>query len=122
MHVRLRALPSMQPCRVVQYTATLGLHVLASMAFSNFSRIFARARPYTPNARKTSFILFGFATWIPALIFVNSHVAELSWIKGASMYPYLNTDFHRNKKQDMCINWKWKPAEGLQRGMIVSFW
>jgi len=92
------------------------------MAFSRFSRIFARARPYMPDGRETSFILFGFATWIPALIFVNSHVAEISWIKGASMYPYLNTDFHRNQKQDMCINWKWKPSEGLQRGMIVSFW
>jgi hypothetical protein len=95
---------------------------ITTMSFPSFSRIFSRARIYKPAFRDASFYLFGFATWIPAFVFINSHVAELSWIKGASMYPYLNTDFHRNLKQDVCINWKWAPLEGLQRGMIVTFW
>jgi hypothetical protein len=100
----------------------LTFNVLLVMSFSRLSRMFNRARMYAPDARDASFYLFGFATWIPAFIFVNSHVAELSWIKGPSMYPYLNTDYNRTTKQDMCINWKWAPLKGLQRGMIVTFW
>lgn len=38
------------------------------------------------------------------------------------MYPYLNTDVDRTTKQDACWKNKWKPLEGLRRGMIVSFW
>lgn len=38
------------------------------------------------------------------------------------MYPYLNTDVDRSTKQDACWNNKWKPLEGLRRGMIVTFW
>jgi hypothetical protein len=115
----------LQPCRVLHCRGRLRswIHdVLAGMAFSNFSRIYSRVRRYVPDGRATSFYLFGFATWIPAMIFVNSHLLELCWINGRSMYPYLNTDFHRNKKKDLCISWKWKPMEGLQRGMIVTFW
>ncbi|ESZ94201.1 hypothetical protein SBOR_5427 [Sclerotinia borealis F-4128] len=31
------------------------------------------------------------ASWVPAVIFFNDHVAELHTINGASMYPFLNT-------------------------------
>jgi inner membrane protease subunit 2 len=92
------------------------------MIISRFSQLFTRARAYAPVARKTSFYLIGFATWIPALVFFNSHVAELVWVNGSSMYPYLNADYNRSLKQDVCINWKWAPLDGLKRGMIVTFW
>jgi inner membrane protease subunit 2 len=89
---------------------------------SRFSRLFKQANAHASLLRDTSFYLFGFATWLPAFIFFNSHVAELSWINGASMYPYLNTDYNKNLKRDLCLNWKWKPLDGLRRGMIVTFW
>lgn len=38
------------------------------------------------------------------------------------MYPYLNTDIDRSTRQDACWNNKWKPLQGLRRGMIVTFW
>jgi mitochondrial inner membrane protease subunit 2 len=95
---------------------------VAEMAFSHLSKVFSRARTYAPTARDTSYMLLGFATWIPAFMFVNSHVAEVVWINGPSMYPYLNTDFHRTLKKDLCINWKWAPLEDIRRGMIVTFW
>ena len=78
-----------------------------------------RRRPFV---RDFSFYLFGFATWIPAAIFFNTHVGEFAWINGASMYPFLNTDFNETGAQDCGWVNKWNPTEGLQRGMIVTFW
>jgi inner membrane protease subunit 2 len=62
-----------------------------------------------------------FATWLPAVIFFNDHVGDVTWITGASMYPYFNGDFHENMKQDICWTRRWKPTQELKRGMIVSF-
>ena len=43
-------------------------------------------------ARSTALRLFGFATWIPVIAMFNLHVAELTFVDGASMYPLINDD------------------------------
>ncbi|KAF8862572.1 LexA/Signal peptidase [Acephala macrosclerotiorum] len=64
---------------------------------------------------------FTFATWIPAVIFFNGHVGEVTWINGVSMYPFLNTRFNEGLSKDVCWTSKWSPTTNLKRGMIVSF-
>jgi len=92
------------------------------MAFNRISSIFGRLARHRPDIRDFSFRLLGFVTWIPAIAFFNMHVAELVWINGASMYPYLNTGFHQSLKKDICWVYKQNPIEGLQRGMLITFW
>ncbi|KAI1853263.1 hypothetical protein JX265_000238 [Neoarthrinium moseri] len=66
--------------------------------------------------------MFAFATWIPVVITFNSFVAELTWIQGASMYPFLNPEKDQTLQRDLVLNWKYSPQEGLAHGMIVTFW
>lgn len=96
--------------------------VVANMALGRLRPLFNRFRARGPFVKQTSFILFNFITWIPAVIWFNSNVGDIVWIQGGSMYPYLNTDINRTTKKDACWNSKWEPLEGLRRGMIVSFW
>lgn len=95
------------------------------MAFQGFSQAFARAASRLgvdgPFVRQFSYTLFGFATWVPALIFFKEHVGGIGWIDGSSMYPYLNPDYHRNQSKDVILTRKWNPHDGLRRGMIVTF-
>jgi hypothetical protein len=93
-----------------------------NMAFGRLRPFLNRVRRQGPYIKQTSFLFFGFVTWLPALVFFNSKVGEVAWIYGGSMYPYLNTEIDRSTKQDACWNNKWKPLEGLRRGMIVTFW
>jgi len=72
--------------------------------------------------RDTSGYLFIFATWIPAVIFFNENVGEVTNINGPSMYPYLNTSYNETLTKDRGWVNKWRPAEKLKRGMLVSFW
>jgi mitochondrial inner membrane protease subunit 2 len=65
--------------------------------------------------------LFIFMTWVPAVIFFNGNVGELTRINGPSMYPYLNTSYNEDLKKDLCWVSKWNPTRNLQRGMLVSF-
>ncbi|KAH7035271.1 putative mitochondrial inner membrane protease subunit Imp2 [Microdochium trichocladiopsis] len=52
----------------------------------------------------------------------NDWVAEVTWISGASMYPYFNADKDSTMRNDVVLNYKFKAQEGLKRGMIVTFW
>ncbi|KAI0132035.1 peptidase S24/S26A/S26B/S26C [Xylariales sp. AK1849] len=66
--------------------------------------------------------MFVFATWIPVVITFNTFVADLAWIEGPSMYPFFNAEKDQNISDDMVLNWKFNPQDGLERGMIVTFW
>jgi len=63
----------------------------------------------------------GYATWIPPLIWLHENVAEPTFIKGQSMYPFFNPHYNESTRQDLCLVDKWNPAEHLERGMIVVF-
>ena len=65
--------------------------------------------------------LFGLATWIPAVIWINTNVAEVTLINGPSMYPYLNGGFNQSLRRDLVLNYKLYAQENLARGMIVTF-
>ncbi|KAK6580672.1 hypothetical protein PZA11_006908 [Diplocarpon coronariae] len=62
------------------------------------------------------------ATWLPAVIFLNDHIGDVTWISGESMYPFLNTGYNEGLKKDFCWTSKLGPTSNLQRGMIVSFY
>ena len=62
-----------------------------------------------------------FITSISALVFCNDHVAMLTTIDGASMYPYLNTGYNETLQRDHVLVWRWRRYQGLRRGMIVTF-
>lgn len=62
----------------------------------------------------------GFATWIPVIAWFNMHVAELTFVDGSSMYPFLNEDKDSTLRRDFFLNYKWSPQEGLERGMVVT--
>lgn len=61
-----------------------------------------------------------FATWIPVIVWFKQHVAELTSVEGASMYPYMNEDKDSTLRRDMYLTYKWEPQENLQRGMVVT--
>lgn len=89
------------------------------------NRIFSRLKTFVPVktlVKEFSFKCFIFASWVPAIIFFNDHVAELASINGQSMYPYLNTGYNETLTKDLCLIDKRKPTQGLQRGMLVTFW
>lgn len=65
--------------------------------------------------------LVSWATWIPVAICFNTFVAEITFIKGGSMYPFLNGDKDSTLRSDAALNWKLYPHLGLARGMIVTF-
>ncbi|KAM4060380.1 hypothetical protein HRG_014246 [Hirsutella rhossiliensis] len=64
--------------------------------------------------------LVGLATWIPVVAWFNLHVAELTLVDGASMYPFMNADRDSTLRRDLFLNYKWAPQDGLERGMIVT--
>ncbi|TVY35391.1 Mitochondrial inner membrane protease subunit [Lachnellula occidentalis] len=70
----------------------------------------------------TSRKLLIIASWVPAVVFFNENVGMVTFISGPSMYPYLNTNYNESQSKDACWVNKWKPAENLKRGMLVSFW
>ncbi|RDW64215.1 LexA peptidase [Coleophoma crateriformis] len=92
------------------------------MAFPRLASIFSRGSRYRPFLRDFSLTLFGIATWVPVCIFINQHVGELTFINGASMYPYLNTGYNNSTRKDIGYTSKWNSFHNLERGMIVTFW
>ncbi|QSZ36461.1 hypothetical protein DSL72_006340 [Monilinia vaccinii-corymbosi] len=68
-----------------------------------------------------SYCSFVIASWVPAVIFLKEHVVEFHTIKGASMYPFLNTGYNESLTRDFCLVDKRNPTKGLERGMLVSF-
>ncbi|KUJ14407.1 LexA/Signal peptidase [Mollisia scopiformis] len=87
------------------------------------SRFLPKLRSSRPRGffREFNYTLFTIATWIPAVIFFNGHVGEVTWINGSSMYPFLNSSYDESLEKDVCWTNKWSPITGLRRGMIVSF-
>jgi inner membrane protease subunit 2 len=83
------------------------------------SRITAQSKHFFQGSK---YVLFATVPWLPAVIFFNDYVAEISYINGASMYPYLNVSYNEGLGRDRCLVNKWYPARNLQRGMLVSFW
>jgi inner membrane protease subunit 2 len=71
--------------------------------------------------RQVSHYLVRYATWIPALIWFNSYVAEVTFIRGPSMYPFFNPQHNESLRKDLCLVWKLYAQEGLRRGMVVVF-
>ena len=59
--------------------------------------------------------------WVPVAICFHTFVAELTFIKGGSMYPFFNEDKDSTLRRDVAFNWKLYPNYGLARGMIVTF-
>ncbi|KAH6856673.1 peptidase S24/S26A/S26B/S26C [Chaetomium sp. MPI-CAGE-AT-0009] len=70
---------------------------------------------------QVSHYLIRYATWIPPLIWFNEYVAQVTSIRGPSMYPFLNSQYNESLRQDLCLVWKMYPQEGLRRGMVVTF-
>lgn len=62
------------------------------------------------------------AALLSVALYVNNHVAQLMWIRGASMAPFLNGDYDRSLQRDMVLVRMWAPWRGVQRGSIVTFW
>ncbi|TWU72732.1 hypothetical protein ED733_001011 [Metarhizium rileyi] len=83
--------------------------------------IWSRVRiPRSGPGRAVAVNLIGFATWIPVIAWFNMHVAELTSVHGASMYPFMNEDRDSTLRRDVVLNYKWSPQEGLERGMVVT--
>ena len=66
--------------------------------------------------------LLTFLTYVPLLLFFQTHVATLMTVTGASMYPLLNTDYDRTTARDVVLVDLWRPGAGLRRGVVVAFW
>ncbi|MCJ1356677.1 MAG: hypothetical protein MMC33_006672 [Icmadophila ericetorum] len=62
--------------------------------------------------------------WIPIVIFIRDHVVQIMNVQGASMYPFFNTDYTEGKgfSRDRVLVDRWKPWQGIERGMVVAFW
>ena len=81
----------------------------------------ARGRGQRTFARQFGLYLFGFATWLPPIIWFKNNVAELTFIDGPSMSPFLNEHYNESLRRDVCLNWKLYSQTDLRRGMIVTF-
>ncbi len=82
--------------------------------------LWARIRAQSPVTKRVALNLVGFATWIPVIAFFNMHVAELTVVSGASMYPFLNEDKDSSLTRDLLLTYKWSPQDNLERGMVVT--
>ncbi|KAI0404202.1 mitochondrial carrier [Xylaria palmicola] len=84
--------------------------------------IWARLRQKPASLGEFSYYMFMFAASVPIVITFNTFVLELAWIKGPSMYPFLNSEKDQTTRKDAVVNLKYKAQDALQCGMIVTFW
>lgn len=56
------------------------------------------------------------------LAFWQTHGVTCMTVTGASMFPLLNGDADRTTKKDWVLVDLRNPADGLKRGMVVTFW
>lgn len=75
-------------------------------------------RPFASDVTRR---LLQWATWIPVAVCFNAFVAEATFVRGGSMYPFFNEDRDSTLRRDVALNWKLYPHLGLARGMIVTF-
>ncbi|KAI0539630.1 mitochondrial inner membrane protease subunit 2 [Xylaria digitata] len=87
-----------------------------------FRSIWARYKQQRASFGRFGYYMFMFATSIPLVVSFNTFVLELAWIRGASMYPFLNSEKDQTTREDVVVNFKYNAQYGLQRGMIVTFW
>lgn len=83
--------------------------------------LWARARSQPVFLRQFSAYMIGLATWVPAIIWFNTNVAEVTVIDGPSMYPFLNDSINRSLRRDLVLNYKLYAQDNLARGMVVTF-
>ncbi|KAJ5758869.1 mitochondrial inner membrane protease subunit Imp2 [Penicillium odoratum] len=97
---------------------------------SAFSRLRQRYATLPSPIRRTCRILRVLAPIIPISLFFSEHVAQIMWVRGPSMTPYLNEDYDQMQtKCDMVLvnMWPWGPvfpwarSKRIERGMIVTF-
>ncbi|EKD21503.1 uncharacterized protein L3040_006119 [Drepanopeziza brunnea f. sp. 'multigermtubi'] len=91
------------------------------MASKRLFSIFNRNMQWASSLSDLRYWPLTVASWIPAIIFFNDHVGDVTWITGSSMYPFLNSNYNNDLKKDCVWNSKWSPISNLKRGMIVSF-
>ncbi|KAG6134846.1 hypothetical protein E4U24_000556 [Claviceps purpurea] len=90
------------------------------MAFGSLRARLRWSRRPTFTFRELAECLVGIATWTPIIAWVHLYVAELTFIKGSSMYPFLNADKDKTLERDVLLTYKWSPQKDLQRGMVVT--
>ncbi|KAI9816287.1 MAG: hypothetical protein M1827_001889 [Pycnora praestabilis] len=79
------------------------------------------------RSRSSRPLLYGigaFITYIPMIVFLNDHVAQIMWVQGESMSPFLNNRYGEEGKRDVVFANMYKPTVGLERGMaeLISGW
>ncbi|KAI1274387.1 LexA/Signal peptidase [Xylaria sp. FL0933] len=84
--------------------------------------IWARYKQHHASLGRFGYYMFMFAASAPVVISFNTFVLELAWIRGASMYPFLNSEKDQTTREDIVLNFKYNAQYALQRGMIVTFW
>ncbi|KAG2419632.1 hypothetical protein HFD88_004428 [Aspergillus terreus] len=99
--------------------------------FSPFSTFRARYAALPLPIRSTFRALRILAPIIPIGLFFSEHVAQVMWVRGPSMTPYLNEDYDQmHTKSDMVLvnmwpwsgsGWPWERKRHLERGMVVTF-
>ncbi|PKY05816.1 LexA/Signal peptidase, partial [Aspergillus campestris IBT 28561] len=81
--------------------------------------------------RRTLRTLRILAPLVPIGLFFSEHVSQIMWVRGPSMTPYLNEDYHAtHSTSDMVLvnmwpfgggGWPWQRSRRLERGMVVTF-
>jgi len=98
-----------------------------SSAFSRLRQRYA-SLPYPVRRTCRMFRIFG--PLLPISLFFSEHVAQIMWVRGPSMTPYLNEDYDQMQtKSDMVLvnmwpwawTFPWQRSKTLERGMIVTF-
>ncbi|KAL8659451.1 MAG: hypothetical protein Q9226_000410 [Calogaya cf. arnoldii] len=87
----------------------------------NTKIIYQRWQKFPSVLRDTLFYSVIFISWLPVLWCFHTHVFQLMWVTGRSMYPFLNTDINERLVRDILAVRMWNPTEGLRRGDIVVF-
>ncbi|KAK2754698.1 hypothetical protein FQN54_006831 [Arachnomyces sp. PD_36] len=82
-----------------------------------------RSRFTLPPTFKRTFRVLGILLpIIPIGLVFSEHVAQVMWVRGPSMTPYLNEEYATsNLKSDMVLVNMWRPGRELKRGMVVTF-
>ncbi|KAK3943807.1 LexA/Signal peptidase [Diplogelasinospora grovesii] len=99
------------------------------MAFASrlWGRARARATATAASQSKSAFArqftnyLIRYVSWLPPLIWFNTYVAQVTFINGPSMYPFLNSTYNESTKRDLCLVYKLYAQQNLERGMCVTF-
>ncbi|KAH9909059.1 mitochondrial carrier [Xylariomycetidae sp. FL2044] len=84
--------------------------------------IWTRIRHERRRIGQYSLFLFAAAAWLPVWYEFLDHVGEITWIRGPSMYPFLNAEKDQTTRRDAVFTLKYNAQYGLRRGMIVTFW